>query len=190
MLDGKEINIAFSCLAWAQDGKLVIGDDRGVEWQDSAPSHIENLQDLAFGKDIITGFKTFILMEKFFAKNHFRVVTRIPGQTIREFGDQIKSGRVSVPDSFENAVNFAETNSILVIGGVEIFKFALPYTDYVHRTMIRFGKDTRMCVQKKFFPDYNPNEWKRIHPNSIGWDNWHLHQGDKCETIYEIFRKF
>lgn len=198
MLHGKKICIGFSCLAWARSekffsGKLFIGDNRGVEWQDLVPSHIENLQDLVFGKNIITGFKTFVLMEKFFAKSHFRIITRVPGQIIRELNDQIKSGRVSVSNSFENAVNFSQGDEVWVIGGSEIFKFAIPYADYVHRTMVKLETPIRGCALEKFFPDYdyyNPNEWKKTHPRpEIGWNAWCLHQGDKCETLYEIFER-
>ena len=119
----------------------VIGRDNNLIWR--IPDDLKRFKNLTMGHPIIMGRKTFESIGK-----------RLPGRTNiivtrnkKFFGDGLV-----VVHSVEDALNKAkelDDGEIFIIGGGEIYKQTLPYTDKLYLTLINDAADGNV-----FFPDY------------------------------------
>lgn len=124
-----------------------IGNKNNLLWHIS--EDLKRFKMLTTGHPIIMGRKTFESIEKVLPNRTNIVITR---NTKWEFP------KVLVVNSLEKAINKArdiENKEIFIIGGGEIYKQALPYTDKLYITQVKgtFEADT-------FFPNYS--EFKKI----------------------------
>jgi len=132
----------------AHDTNFVMGKDNKMPW------HIR--EDLAYfkkmtmGKAMVMGRKTFESIGKALPGRLTVIVTRNPGY--------IAEGATVVHD-FDEAIRIASNHAeeVMIIGGGEIFKLALPIADRLYVTLIEkeYEGDT-------FFPPYDVNEWKVV----------------------------
>ena len=111
------------------------------------PADLKHFKTLTLGKPIIMGRKTFEAIGKPLPGRRNIVVTRNPG--FRAVGCEIAS---SLADALVLA---AGTPEIMVIGGAEIYREALPRAQRIYLTRVhaQFDADT-------FFPKLDPVDWR------------------------------
>ena len=129
----------------AMDRKGVIGKNNALPWKLSAD--LKRFKQLTIGKPVIMGKKTFESIRKPLPNRTNIIVTH---------DTTYKADGCFVAHSVEEALKAAKNSKeLMVIGGAQIFKEALPKADKMYLTLIDadFEGDA-------YFPDYNKKEWK------------------------------
>ena|SRR3989344_1630170 len=119
-----------------------LGKNNDLLWK--IPDDLRRFKELTTGHVVITGRKNLEAMGRALPNRTNIVVTRDPSYQ--------KEGCV-VAHSIEEALEKAreiEKEEIFIIGGGEIYKAALPYTDRLYLTLIEGEKEADV-----FFPDYS-----------------------------------
>jgi dihydrofolate reductase len=130
-------------VAAAENG--VIGSDNRLPWH--LPDDLKRFKALSLGKPIVMGRRTFESIGRPLPGRTNIVVSRQPALAIE--------GVIVVP-SLDAALAAADAApEIVVIGGAEIFRLALPRTDIIHLTRVhaRIAGDVR-------FPELEPAKWR------------------------------
>ena len=65
---------------------------------------------------------------------------------------------VAVANSLEEAIAAAQTETVFIIGGAQVYELALPHVDVLHLTLIH----ARWATADAFFPVLDPNEWQEV----------------------------
>jgi dihydrofolate reductase len=161
--------MAISLVA-ALDENFAIGKKGQLPWH--LPDDLRYFKELTKGKYVLMGHKTAVAIGKALPDRHNLVLSRkheapFPGQiTVR---------------SITEAQATCGHTGLMVIGGGEIFREALPFARRLYLTWIYAavdGADT-------FFPGVNFKEWSeisRVHHNA---DATHAHPFDMVEYIRE-----
>jgi len=179
MLCGKWISIIYASPAYAQDGKVVIGKNGDIPWRGMVPSDMERFVDLTSNHSIVMGRKTWDSLSPKFKPlpNRQNIILT------RNLEFEIGNPEVVVVHSIEEAAQLAKSRVVWVAGGAEVYALALPYTDFIHQTMIheRFKGDA-------FFPCYDRDAWKTI-------DFMYFNAGgerspkDRLDSYYLVFQR-
>ncbi len=122
-------------LAIANNG--VIGKDNSLPWH--LPNDLQFFKSHTVEKPMIMGRKTFESFKKPLPKRKSLVITRHPENFHYDHPD------VSVYSSIESATSaFKEASEIMIIGGAEIYKAAIPFMNrlYITRVNADVGGDT------------------------------------------------
>ena len=128
----------------AVDENSGIGKDNKLPWH--LPADLKHFKALTTGHPIIMGRKTFESIGKALPNRRNIVISR---QT-----DYFAEG-ISVVSSLDEAFRICQTDDeSFVIGGAEIFTYALPLANILYLTVIHheFNADT-------FFPEINKENW-------------------------------
>jgi dihydrofolate reductase len=145
-------------VAVAQNG--VIGADNGLPWR--LPDDLKRFKALSLGKPIVMGRRTFDSIGRPLPGRTNIVVSRQPGLAI---------DGVSVARSLDDALVVAgAAPEIVVIGGAEIFRQALPRTDTIHLTRVHARVDGDV-----FFPELDPAKWREAAVEHHAADERHLY---------------
>ncbi|HEV8331485.1 MAG TPA: type 3 dihydrofolate reductase [Steroidobacteraceae bacterium] len=123
----------------------VIGSDNRLPWH--LPDDLKRFKALSLGKPIVMGRRTFDSIGRPLPGRTNIVVSRQPGLAIE--------GTVVAP-SLDAALAAAGTApEVVIIGGAEIFRQALPRTDVIHLTRVhaRVAGDV-------VFPELDPGKWQ------------------------------
>ena len=131
----------------AVDENNGIGKDNQLPWH--LPADLKHFKSLTTGHPIIMGRKTFESIGKALPNRHNIVISRQTGY--------LAEG-ASVVSSLDEAFALCVVNEeAFVIGGAEIFKYALPLANFLYLTLIhhQFNADT-------FFPEINPTRWVEL----------------------------
>lgn len=114
-------------LAIANNG--VIGKDNSLPWH--LPNDLQFFKSHTIDKPMIMGRKTFESFKKPLPKRKSLVITRHPENFQYDHPD------VFVFSSIESAIHaFKDAPEIMVIGGAEIYKQALPFMDRLYLTRV------------------------------------------------------
>lgn len=131
----------------AYDENRVMGYNNKMPWH--LPGDLAYFKKTTMGKPMIMGRKTFESIGKALPGRTNIVVTRDPNY---------QAEGIVVVHSFDDALEMAkkEEKEIMVIGGEQIFRLALPIADVLYVTKIQhnFQGDT-------FFPEFSI-EWKKV----------------------------
>lgn len=131
----------------AHDPDYVIGKDNQLPWH--IPEDLAYFKKHTIGKGMVMGRNTFESIGRPLPKRRNIVVTR---------NKQYKAQGVDIVHNLEDAIKLAETEheEVMVIGGEQIFREALPIADRLYITQIHrsFPGDT-------FFPEYG-REWNLV----------------------------
>lgn len=131
----------------AFDENRVMGYNNKMPWH--LPGDLAYFKKTTMGKPMIMGRKTFESIGKALPGRTNIVITR---------DLNYKAEGVIVVHSFEEALDVAkkEEKEIMIIGGEQIFRLALPIADVLYVTKIQhaFQGDT-------FFPEIS-DEWKTV----------------------------
>jgi dihydrofolate reductase len=120
------------CLVVAMARNRVIGRDGGLPWHISAD--LRRFKRITLGKPVVMGRKTFESIGRPLPGRHNIVVTRDPNYS--------KEGIVVVPDlgsALKAAANYNRTSGereIMVIGGGELYRQALPLAERIYLTEV------------------------------------------------------
>lgn len=133
-----------------------LGKDNDLVWH--LPDDFKRFKQLTTGHHIIMGRKTFESFPKPLPNRTHVVITR---------NKKYKKEGAVVVNSLKNALILAKDDTQpFIIGGGEIYKLALPYTDKIELTRVHgnFEADA-------FFPEIDKNDWKLInkefHPEDV-----------------------
>lgn len=131
----------------AHDKNRVIGLHNEMPWH--LPEELKYFKKMTMGKPIIMGRKTFESIGRPLPGRRNIVITRNPDYQVEG---------VEVVNNLENALELVkDAEEVMVIGGEQIFKLALPIANRLYITFINheFEGDT-------FFPQYDLKEWKLV----------------------------
>ena len=121
-----------------------IGKDNKLPWH--LPADLKHFKTLTTGHTIVMGRKTFDSIGKPLPNRRNIVISRQKG---------LEAEGSEVVQSFPEAFNLCEDeNEIFIIGGAQIFDYAIPLANILYLTIIRhsFEADT-------FFPEIDLNNW-------------------------------
>ncbi|AZV59300.1 dihydrofolate reductase [Peribacillus frigoritolerans] len=147
----------------AMDQNRVIGKNNKLPWH--LPADLQYFKKVTMGHPIVMGRKTFESIGRVLPGRENVIVTR---------NQEFKAEGCVVLHDIAQIKMFADNHEeeVFVIGGAEIFKEILPFTDRLYITEIHetFEGDT-------FFPEIDENEWDEIssHPGSIDEKNRFAH---------------
>lgn len=114
------------------------------------PADMKHFKEVTMGHSIIMGRKTF---ESFPRRP-------LPGRQniviTRNAGWQYPG--VTVAHDLNEAIAAAETDTVFIIGGAQIYELALPSVDVLHLTRIH----ARWASADVFFPALNMDEWEEV----------------------------
>ena len=114
------------------------------------PADMKHFKEVTMGHSIVMGRKTF---ESFPRRP-------LPGRQnlviTRSAGWQYPG--VTVAHSLEQAIAKAETDTVFIIGGAQIYEQALPVVDVLHLTLIH----ARWASADVYFPALDPNQWQEV----------------------------
>jgi dihydrofolate reductase len=130
-------------VAVAENG--VIGSDNRLPWR--LPDDLKRFKALSLGKPVVMGRRTFESIGRPLPGRTNIIVSRQPGLAIE--------GAIVAP-SLDAAISAAgAVPEVVVIGGADIFRLALPRTDTIHLTRVhgRVAGDVR-------FPELDPAMWR------------------------------
>jgi dihydrofolate reductase len=132
----------------AMDRKRLIGSEAGLPWR--LPADLKRFRKFTVGKPIVMGRKTFDSIGRPLPDRTNIVVTRQEG---------FAAPGCVVARSFEEALTIAEADAkargadeVMVIGGADLFRQALPVADRVYLTIVEgeFGGNTFFPTEPEF----------------------------------------
>jgi dihydrofolate reductase len=133
------------------DQNRVIGKNNKLPWH--LPADLQYFKKVTMGHPIVMGRKTFESIGRVLPGRENVIVTR---------NQEFKAEGCVVLHDIAQIKMFADNHEeeVFVIGGAEIFKEILPFTDRLYITEIHetFEGDT-------FFPEIDENEWDEISSN-------------------------
>ncbi|MBR3451827.1 MAG: dihydrofolate reductase [Muribaculaceae bacterium] len=114
------------------------------------PADMRHFKQVTMGYSIVMGRKTF---ESFPRRP-------LPGRQniviTRNAGWQYPG--VTVVHSVEEAIAAAETDTVYIIGGAQVYELALPLVEVLHLTVIH----ARWASADAFFPALDMSEWQEV----------------------------
>lgn len=132
--------------------KNEIGYNNKLLWH--LPEDLKNFKKITTNKAILMGRKTFESIGKPLPNRKNIVLTR--DEKFQVDGVDVIHDPLM---AFDLALDYddSETSELMVIGGEEIFKIYLPYTQRIYLSTVNYSgpADT-------FFPELNKQEWKEI----------------------------
>jgi dihydrofolate reductase len=138
----------------------VIGKDNALLWR--LPDDLKYFKAITMGKPIVMGRKTFESIGR-----------PLPGRTnivvSRQVGLSIPGCTMAV--SLEHAIQIAgDVPDIMIVGGAEIYRLALPFVDTVYLTEVHASFDGDVT-----FPALDASEWLETHREDHAMDEKHAH---------------
>jgi dihydrofolate reductase len=124
----------------------VIGKDGKLPWH--LPADLAHFKQLTLGHPIIMGRKTFESIGKPLPGRENILIT-----SNENFCDK----GCTVILSLDSALNYCTGKDVFVIGGAQIYREMLPYTDCLHITLI-----DEFFAGNSFFPEIDEKSWRLV----------------------------
>lgn len=130
------------------------------------PADMKHFKEVTMGHSIIMGRKTF---ESFPRRP-------LPGRQniVITRNAQWQYPGVTVARDLDAAIAAAETETVFVIGGAQIYEQALPLIDVLHLTLIH----ARWASADVYFPALDMNEWQEVSREHHGNDHRNAYEFD------------
>ncbi len=151
----------------AMDRNLVIGDDRGIPWH--LPADLKRFRKLTLGKPIVMGRTTFEHIGRPLDKRTNIVLSR---------RSDFRPAGVQVASSMEEAIRLVgDVPELVVIGGGEVYRSALPWVNRLHLTFVEgdFGEFTGTAHFPAEVPTPPSFAWREVQRESFPPDEKNLH---------------
>ncbi len=161
------------CFVVAAGENGVIGNQGRLPWR--MPSDLKLFRALTLGKPIIMGRKTFQSIGKPLDGRDNLVVTRDAA-----FGAEGILVFQSIEQAIQRAKALAAGRGVaeaMVIGGAEIYRAALPYTDRIYLTRVHASPDGDAT-----FADPDPAVWRESRREPV-----QKHPGNEHEATLLVF---
>lgn len=153
----------------------VIGRDNKLIWH--IPEDLKYFKKITIGKPVIMGRKSYESIGKPLPGRPNIVISRNPGQPVNENGPfYFTTIDAAIADAKSRAQK-SGVNEIMIIGGGEIYRQSLPFTDRIYLTRVE-----RDYEGNTFFPELAPHEWHTVNKEEH-FDN------DPPFTFYVLERK-
>lgn len=132
----------------------VIGRDGQLPWH--VPDDLAHFKTVTMGHPMIMGRRTFEAIGRPLPGRRSIVVTRNPRWRASSQSASSDAG-VEVCSSFRDALATAGPGTVMVVGGGEIYRQALPWATHLElsRMHAEYEGDTR-------FPDLDESEWQEV----------------------------
>ncbi|WP_308911836.1 dihydrofolate reductase [Pseudokordiimonas caeni] len=132
----------------AMAANRIIGRDNGLPWH--LPADLKHFKAVTMGKPVVMGRKTFESIGRPLPGRRNIVVTRNAGW---------QGEGVDVTTSLDAAIALAHeaSETVMVIGGADIYRQALPKVDRIHLTEVEVTVDGDAS-----FPELDPTEWHEV----------------------------
>lgn len=136
----------------AMDKNNLIGNKNEIPWH--IPGELKRFRRITMGKPIIMGRKTH--------ESIGRVLDGRQNIVLSSNLSYEKKG-VTVYHSFLDIIDdFSAHDEIMIIGGAEIYKIALPYSTKLYITHIN-----KQYSGDRWFPDINYSQWATINSENV-----------------------
>lgn len=126
----------------------VIGRDNKMPWH--IPAELQYFKARTLGKPIIMGRKTFASLGRVLPGRPHVVISR----SAQSLPEQCY-GVTSLEEAIATAQSLTEGDEVVVIGGAEIYRQALPLVDRLYITEVHLTPEG-----DTFFPELNPDDWQ------------------------------
>jgi len=140
-------------LAWAMAQNRVIGRNNNLPWH--LPEDLKYFKRITMGKPIIMGRKTFESIGKALPGRTNIVVTRNPDYSAE--GIRIVSSLDEARSLSESIVKTDGMEEVVVIGGAEIYRLAMPLADRLYLTEIHAEVEG-----DTYFPEFDRSLWQEV----------------------------
>lgn len=114
------------------------------------PADMRHFKQVTMGYSIVMGRKTFESFPRRPLPDRQNIVIT------RNAGWQYPG--VTVVHSVEEAIAAAETDTVYIIGGAQVYELALPLVEVLHLTVIH----ARWASADAFFPTLDMSEWQEV----------------------------
>ncbi len=145
-------------LVAALDRGHAIGRDNAMPWH--LPDDLKRFKALTLGKPVLMGSRTARAIGFALPGRRNLVLTRS--------GVAPHPGQIALA-SFDDALDAAGADELMVIGGGEVYALALPHATQLHLTWV----DTRIDDADAFFPPFDFDEWSLVHEQPHAADARH-----------------
>ena len=132
-----------------------IGLKGQLPWQLS--DDLKFFKQITIGKPIIMGRKTYASIGRPLPKRQNIIITR-------NNNFKINNDNIHIANSLNEAIEIAKKNKcnienseIMIIGGAEIYKIAMPIANRLYITEVAASP-----IADAFFPNYNNDDWSEI----------------------------
>ena len=146
-----------------------IGKNFGLLWH--LPKDLKFFRDVTYGHHVLMGRKSYESIPLKYRPLDGRVNIIVSRKK-----DFVAEG-CKVVSTVEEGVDFAKgagENELMILGGGEIYKYALPFTDRVYLTRVHHT----FSDADTFFPELPSNEWKEISIEKHSADEKHKYSFD------------
>ncbi len=135
---------ALSIIAAMTENRL-IGRDGRLPWR--LPADLRHFKALTLGKPILMGRRTWESLPGLLPNRRHLVISRRP---------EFTAAGAETADSLEAGIALAAAaEEIMIIGGAEVYRQALPLAERMHLTLIHTQLDG-----DAWFPEYAPSQWR------------------------------
>lgn len=138
----------------AMGNNRAIGLDGRMPWH--LPAELQHFKQATMGKAIIMGRKTWQAIGRPLPGRQNIVISRNPGFVAKG---------ADVTDSLESALEIAEANEIMIIGGGQLYSLALPLADAMILTLIDIEAQA-----DTWFPAWDEGQWTQTDENRFPAD--------------------
>ncbi|RRD38958.1 dihydrofolate reductase [Leptotrichia sp. OH3620_COT-345] len=137
-----------------------IGKGNRLLWH--IPEDLKNFKEITMGKTVVMGRKTFESIGKALPGRKNIVISR----TLTRKDEDIF--QINIYNDFQNVIRDFKNvkEEVFIIGGAEIYKAALKYTDKLYISHVEFSDKEADA----YFPEVNYNEWRLSEEKQF--DNW------------------
>ena len=147
-------------VAMTDDG--VIGVDGQLPWR--LPEDLRRFKAATLGKPVVMGRKTFESIGRPLPQRHNIVLTR-------QIGLSLADAAVTVVPTLDAALQAAgDASEVMIIGGAEIYRLALPFAQRILLT--RVHAEVRGDTH---FPRLDPEAWRVVSSETYAADDKHAY---------------
>ncbi|HAG95417.1 MAG: dihydrofolate reductase [Pseudomonadales bacterium] len=136
----------------------VIGRDNKMPWH--IPAELKHFKARTMGKPIIMGRKTFDSLGRVLPGRPHVVISR----SALSLPENCYAAR-SLQEAISTAQTLAEQGEVVVIGGAEIYRQALPLVDRLYLTEVHIEPEG-----DTWFPELNPGDWQETEREDVPAD--------------------
>jgi len=136
----------------------VIGRDNKMPWH--IPAELKHFKARTMGKPIIMGRKTFDSLGRVLPGRPHVVISR----SALSLPANCYAAR-SLQEAISTAQTLAEQGEVVVIGGAEIYRQALPLVDRLYLTEVHIEPEG-----DTWFPELNPGDWQETEREDVPAD--------------------
>ena len=126
----------------------VIGKDNAMLWH--LPVDLAWFRENTLGKPVIMGRKTYESIGRLLPKRPNIILSR------SDFAIDGAYSATSLEQAVELAKNFANSDEIMIIGGGELFKQAMPFADKLYLTEIQAN------IEGDTFFEFDETQWQQV----------------------------